>query len=86
MNGGGYQLCACFNKPMIVYTTKGKEMRPMYLEYDDSYINMVRDSKVKVVYDNHEEWVDRGRDYKSLMNVVKDTFIGWAAESILRTV
>ncbi len=94
VNGGGYQLCACFDKPMVIYTTKGKEMRPKYLEYDNSYINMVRSkntefgtsNKVKPVYDNYENWPSQGRDYKTLMNTVKDTFIGHVAESMLRTI
>jgi len=88
VNGGGYQLCACFDTPMIIYTTKGKEMRPKYLEYDDSYINMVRtkNNKVKVIYDNHDEWNSRHRKYSELMDIVKDTFIGWPAEAMLRTI
>lgn len=88
VNGGGYQLCACFDAPMIIYTTKGKEMRPKYLEYDDSYINMVRtkNNKVKVIYDNHEEWPVRTRKHLELNKIINNTFVGWAGEAMLRTI
>ena len=51
VNGGGYQLCACFGKPVVVYVTKGKETRSMYLEYDDSYIKMLSNAPIYPVYD-----------------------------------
>lgn len=81
VNGGGYQLCACFDTPTIIYTTRGKELRPMYLEYDDSYINKVRNSKVIPVFDPYNDWEKNGGpDYNKLLNVVKDTFKSQYAE------
>ena len=67
-------------------------MRPKYLEYDDSYINKVRttdhtgQNKVKVIYDNYEEWGTRERKYDELMDCIRNTFFGPALEAILRTV
>lgn len=85
VHGGGVQLCACYGKPVIIYTNTGKGLRPGYIENEDSYIKKLSNAPVYHVKDPIANWEKNGgRDYKSLMKVVQDTFIGWAAESILR--
>lgn len=71
VNGGGYQLAACYGMPLVVYVTKGKELRPMYLEYDDSFIKMLKGSQVVPVYDDYYKWEENGGPkYNELMNAV----------------
>ena len=75
VNGGGYQLCACFDKPMVVYVTKGKETRPMYLEYEDSYIKMLSNAPIYPVYDFCYDWEENGgRNYDEIIKTVKEVF------------
>lgn len=75
INGGGGILCAYFDKPVIMYVNKGKELRPMYLEYPDSYINKLSKAKVYPVFDNYEDWPKNGgRNYNKLLNAVQSIF------------
>lgn len=75
VNGGGGILCSYFDKPVIMYVPKGKELRPNYLEYEDSYINKLSKSKIYPVFDNFEDW-DKigGRNYKKLLDAVQLIF------------
>lgn len=74
VNGGGI-LCAYFDKPVVKYVNKGKELRPMYLEYPDSYINKLSTSKVYPVFDNFEEWPKNGgRNYTKLISTIESVF------------
>lgn len=75
VNGGGGILCAYFDKPVIKYVNKGKELRPMYLEYPDSYINKLSSAKVYPVFDNFEEWPKNGgRNYTKLISTIESVF------------
>lgn len=75
VNGGGGILCAYFDKPVVKYVNKGKELRPMYLEYPDSYINKLSTSKVYPVFDNFEEWPKNGgRNYTKLISTIESVF------------
>lgn len=75
VNGGGGILCAYFDKPVIKYVNKGKELRPMYLEYPDSYINKLSCAKVYPVFDNFEEWPKNGgRNYTKLISTIESVF------------
>lgn len=75
VNGGGGILCAYFDKPVVMYVNKGKELRPMYLEYPDSYINKLSKSKTYPVFDNYEDWPKNGgRDYNKLLDTVRRIF------------
>ena len=75
VNGGGGILCAYFDKPVIKYVNKGKELRPMYLEYTDSYINKLSCAKVYPVFDNFEEWPKNGgRNYTKLISTIESVF------------
>lgn len=75
VNGGGGILCAYFDKPVIKYVNKGKELRPMYLEYPDSYINKLSKAKVYPVFDNFEEWEKNGgRNYNKLLDTIQSIF------------
>jgi hypothetical protein len=75
MNGGGGILCAYFDKPVVKYVNKGKELRPMYLEYPDSYINKLSNAKVHPVYDNIEDWKKNGgRNYNKLLGTIQSIF------------
>ena len=75
MNGGGGILCAYFDKPVVKYVNKGKELRPMYLEYPDSYINKLSDAKIYPVYDNIVDWKKNGgRNYNKLLSAVQSIF------------
>jgi len=75
INGGGYQLCACYNKPMIVYTSKGKELRPKYLEYEDSFIKKLAGAPIYPVFDDYKDWdKNGGQDTQKLMKTVKKVF------------
>lgn len=75
INGGGSQLCACFDKPLIIYVVKGTELRPNYLEYEDSYIRKMSKATIHPVYDDFEKWTaNGGRAYKTLMNTVNQIF------------
>ena len=75
VNGGGGILCAYFDKPVIMYVNKGKELRPMYLEYPDSYINKLSCAKVYPVFDNFEEWPKNGgRNYTKLISTIESVF------------
>lgn len=75
VNGGGGILCAYFDKPVIKYVNKGKELRPMYLEYSDSYINKLSTSKIYPVFDNFEEWPKNGgRNYTKLISTIESIF------------
>jgi len=75
MNGGGGILCSYFDKPVVMYVNKGKELRPMYLEYPDSYINKLSKAKIYPVFDNHVDWPKNGgRNYNKLLDTVKSIF------------
>lgn len=75
VNGGGGILCAYFDKPVVKYVNKGKELRPMYLEYPDSYINKLSSAKVYPVFDNFEEWPKNGgRNYTKLISTIESVF------------
>lgn len=75
VNGGGGILCAYFDKPVIKYVNKGKELRPMYLEYPDSYINKLSNAKIYPVFDNYEDWPkNEGRNYNKLLNTIQSIF------------
>jgi hypothetical protein len=75
VNGGGGILCAYFDKPVVKYVNKGKELRSMYLEYPDSYINKLSKAKIYPVFDNIENWEKNGgRDYKKLMTTIQSIF------------
>lgn len=75
VNGGGGILCAYFDKPVIKYVNKGKELRPMYLEYPDSYINKLSKSKIYPVFDNFEDWKNNGgRNYNKLLTTIQSIF------------
>ena len=75
INGGGYQLCACYEKPMVVYTTKGKELRPKYLEYEDSFIKKLANAPIYPIFDDANDWdKNGGRNYELLASTVKSVF------------
>ena len=75
INGGGSQFCACFGKPMVIYTTKGPELRPGYLEQDDSYIKMLSNAEVHPVFDFWEEHEKNGgRNYDLLNETIIKVF------------
>tara|TARA_R100000008_G_scaffold86371_1_gene79161 strand:- start:1079 stop:2041 length:963 start_codon:yes stop_codon:yes gene_type:complete len=75
VNGGGSQFCACFGKPMVIYTTKGQELRPGYLENKDSYIKKLSSAPIHPIFDNFEDWDSNGgRNYSELINKVKEVF------------
>lgn len=75
VNGGGGILCTYFDKPVVMYVNKGKELRPMYLEYPDSYINKLSNAKVYPVFDNFENWgKNGGRNYNNLLNTIQSIF------------
>ena len=75
INGGGSQFCACFGKPMVIYTTKGPELRPGYLEHDDSYIKMLSNAEVHPVFDFWEEHEKNGgRNYNLLNETIAKVF------------
>ena len=75
INGGGSQFCACFGKPMVIYTTKGPELRPGYLEQDDSYIKMLSKADIYPVFDFWEEHEKNGgRNYDLLNKTIAKVF------------
>jgi len=75
VNGGGGILCAYFDKPVVKYVNKGKELRPMYLEYPDSYINKLSSAKIYPIFDNFEEWPKNGgRNYTKLISTIESVF------------
>ena len=50
VNGGGGLLCACFDKPTIIWIPEGKELRPQYYSNPDSYINKLSDADIHPIY------------------------------------
>ena len=75
INGGGSQFCACFGKPMVIYTMKGPELRPGYLEQTDSYIKMLSNAEVYPVFDFWEEHEKNGgRNYNLLNETIAKVF------------
>jgi hypothetical protein len=75
VNGGGYQLFGYFDKPLIIYTSKGKELRPNYLEYEDSYIKMLGNANVYPIIDKFEDWeINGGQNITDTLRVIKKVF------------
>ena len=75
INGGGSQFCACFGKPMVIYTTKRPELRPGYLEHDDSYIKMLSNADIHPVFDQWEDHEKNGgRNYDLLNKTIAKVF------------
>jgi hypothetical protein len=75
ITGGGGFLCSYFDKPVIMYVNKGPELRPNYMEYEDSYIRKLSKAPIYGVYDNFEFWEKNGgRDYKKLLTTVQTVF------------
>ena len=78
INGAGSQFCACFGKPLVLYVTRSKELRPGYLEYDDCYFKMLSNAPIHAILDDHAAWNGntRNRKYKELIDKVKKVFKG----------
>ncbi len=78
INGAGSQLCACFGKPLVLYVTRSKELRPGYLDYDDCYFKMLSNAPIHVILDSYKTWNGNpsNRKYKELIDTVKKVFKG----------
>ena len=78
INGAGSQFCACFGKPLVLYATRSKELRPGYLEHDDCYFKMLSNAPIHAILDDYGDWNGntRNRKYKELIDTVKQVFKG----------
>ena len=68
-NGGGGILCSYFQKPVLFYVPRGKELRPRYLTKENSYIKKLSDADIHVVLDEGDI-----NDYSKLITKMKDVF------------
>ena len=68
-NGGGGILCSYFQKPVLFYVPRGKELRPRYLTKENSYIKKLSNADIHVVLDEGDV-----NDYSELINKMKDVF------------
>ena len=75
-NGGGGVLCCYFNKPVIMFTPSGKELRPGYLTNKESYLHKLSNNKIyPIIAGVVDENVDnKVNDYSELINKVKEVF------------
>ena len=75
-NGGGGVLCCYFNKPVIMFTPSGKELRPGDLTNKESYLHKLSNNKIyPIIAGVVDENVDnKVNDYSELINKVKEVF------------
>ena len=75
IHGAGVQLCACFGKPVIIYTNIGKGLRPGYVENEDSYLKMLSRAEIYHIKDDMKYWDENGgRNYIEIMEKIKQVF------------
>jgi hypothetical protein len=75
IHGGGVQLCAYFEKPLIIYTNTGKGLREGYVENKNSYLNRLSNHNVHHIKDDVKEWEKNGgRNYEDIAEKIFEVF------------
>lgn len=75
IHGGGVQLCAYFEKPLIIYTNTGRGLREGYVENKNSYLNKLSNYNVHHVKDDVKTWEKNGgRNYKDIARKILEVF------------